>query len=180
MSGSPPAVSEACADEEEGGHTPYQAAAAHQAAPAAHTSYLFCEEQKKSGIMILLHTIRESLKEHRTEATMAGFSSPKSAWSDWKEIKVKLSGARFPPSSISGAPLSLVAESRSRFNRREGEKHQTGARMFADFREAKEIDVSPVWSKSLQILCRRSISLIIFKAGLYCKISFTEIWVFNT
>ena len=113
MSGSPPAVSEACADEEGGGHTPYQAAAAHQAAPAAHTSYLFCEEPKKSGIMILLHTIRESLKEHRTEATMAGFSSPKSAWSDWKEIKVKLSGARSPPSSISGAPLWLVAESRS-------------------------------------------------------------------
>ena len=73
------AVSEACADEEEGGHTPYQAAAAHQAAPAAHTSYLFCEEPKKSGIMILLHTIRESLKEHRTETTMAGFSSPESA-----------------------------------------------------------------------------------------------------
>ena len=61
MSGSPPAVSEACADEEEGGHTPYQAAAAHQAAPAAHTSYPFGEEPKKSGIMILLHTIRESL-----------------------------------------------------------------------------------------------------------------------
>ena len=161
MSGSPPAVSKACADEEEGGHTPYQAAAAHQAAPAAHTSYLFCEEPKKSGIMILLHTIRESLKEHRTETTMAGFSSPESAWSDWKEIKVKLSEARSPPSSISGAPLWLVAESRSRFNRREGEKHQPGARMFADFREAKEIDVSPVWSKSLQILCRRSISLII-------------------
>ena len=61
MSGSPPAVSEACADEEGGGHTPYQAAAAHQAAPAAHTSYLFCEEPKKSGIMILLHTIGLSL-----------------------------------------------------------------------------------------------------------------------
>ena len=166
MSGSPPAVSEACADEEEGGHTPYQAAAAHQAAPAAHTSYLFCEEPKKSGIMILLHTIRESLgasdgnnngwfleprvsliwlKGDQSEAVWSSIPPKQHQWHQWRSPFI----GRWKP---------FVP---SRFNRREGEMHQPGARMFADFREAKEIDVSPVWSKSLQILCRRSISLII-------------------